>query len=152
MSIDGAKVQGIKKSTIWPVGGSNYTDQNNWINYRTNSSYHSGTDISAPKGTPVYATYDGVVDTAIDSTTGYGRHVILKCQVNGATVYVYYAHLNKRCVNKGDVIKAGQKIGEVGSTGNSTGPHLHYEVRNVNKYYGNKSRPTLNPYNYLPEK
>lgn len=152
MTVDGAQAEGVKKSTVWPVGGSNYIDQKNWIHYRTRSNYHSGTDISASKGTPVYATYDGVVDTALDLTTSYGRHVILKCKVNGETVYVYYAHLDKRYVEEGQVVKAGQLIGEVGSSGNSNGPHLHYEVRNANKYYGTKSRPNLNPYNYLPEK
>ena len=152
LTIDGARAEGTRKSTVWPVGGNNYTDQKNWVNYRTRADYHSGTDISASKGTPVYATYDGVVDTALDLTNSYGRHVILKCQVNGETVYIYYAHLDQRNVKKGDIVKAGQQIGTVGSTGNADGPHLHYEVRNVNKYYGYKSRPTLNPYNYLPEK
>ena len=150
-TIDGAQLPS-QKTTIWPVGGSVYTDQNNWVNYKTNSDYHSGTDISAPKGAPVYATYDGVVDTALNLNTSYGCYVVVKCQVNGETVYIYYAHLNKRYVKKGDVVKAGQQIGEVGSTGKSSGPHLHYEVRNKDKWYGNKAHPTLNPYDYLPDR
>lgn len=152
LTVDGAKSQGVKQSTIWPVAGDNYIDQCNWKNYKTRSDYHSGTDISAVKGTDVYATYDGVVDTAVSLKNSYGKHVVVKCNVNGKTVYIYYAHLSVISVSKGDVIKAGQKIGEVGNTGNSSGDHLHYEVRNVYKHYGNKSNPTLNPYLYLPNK
>ena len=65
------------------------------------------------------------------STTGdYGNH--LKIQTND--VIIVYAHCNKLYVNEGDIIKQGQEIAEVGSTGNTTGPHLHFEVRYQNRY------------------
>lgn len=140
------------KTKVWPVGGNGGTDQKNWPRYNNSGKYHSGTDISASKGTPVYATYSGVVDTAKTLTSSYGKHVIIKCMVNNKTVYIYYAHLNSYNVKAGDYVTAGQQIGTVGSTGNSTGPHLHYEVRNSQKHYGNINNPTLNPYNYLPNR
>lgn len=136
-------------TSVWPVGGNGGTHRRNWPKY-SNGSYHSGTDISAPTGTPVYATYGGVVDTVKSLTTSYGKHIILKCEVDGQTVYIYYCHLDSFNVKKGDTVKAGQKIGTVGNTGNSSGSHLHYEVRNSAKQYGSLSNPTLNPYNFLP--
>ena len=65
-------------------------------------------------------------------------------------MYIRYCHLNSFAVSEGDIVKCGQLIGYSGSTGNSTGPHLHYEVRNENDYYGNVNSPTLDPRNYLP--
>ncbi len=138
------------KTTIWPVGGNGGYDNKNWPKYNTRNAYHSGTDISAPEGTPVYATYSGVVDTVKYLTSSYGYHIIVKCTVNNQTVYIYYCHLSRIDVKPGATIRAGQQIGAVGSTGNSDGPHLHYEVRNANKHYGNINNPTLNPYDYLP--
>ena len=77
--------------------------------------------------------------------------IIIKCNVLGSTVYIYYCHMNAFAdVNVGDYVNAGQTIGYVGQTGNATGPHLHYEVRNEAKHYGNLNSPTLNPCNYLP--
>lgn len=138
-------------TTVWPVGGNGGTDLNNWPRY-SSGKYHSGTDISAAKGTPVYATYSGVVDTVKSLTSSYGKHVIIKSVVNGKTVYIYYCHLDSYCVSKGQTVTAGQQIGTVGSTGNSSGNHLHYEVRNANKSYGSLSNPTLNPHDYLPKR
>lgn len=145
-------VNNAGKTKVWPVGGNGGTDQHNWPRYNSSGAYHSGTDISASKGTPVYATYSGVVDTAKTLSDSYGKHVIVKCVINNKTVYIYYAHLNSYNVKAGDSVTAGQQIGTVGSTGNSTGPHLHYEVRNSSKSYGNISNPTLNPYDYLPNR
>lgn len=136
-------------TSVWPVGGNGGTHRRNWPKY-SDGSYHSGTDISAPTGTPVYATYGGVVDTVKSLTSSYGKYIILKCKVGGQTVYVYYCHLNSFNVKVGDTVKAGQKIGTVGNTGKSSGSHLHYEVRNSAKRYGSLSNPTLNPYNFLP--
>ena len=136
---------------VWPVGGNGGTDLNNWPRY-SSGKYHSGTDISAPKGTPVYSTYSGVVDTVKSLTSSYGKHVIIKSVVDGKTVYIYYCHLASYSVSKGQTVTAGQQIGKVGSTGNSSGNHLHYEVRNANKSYGSLSNPTLNPHDYLPKR
>jgi murein DD-endopeptidase MepM/ murein hydrolase activator NlpD len=86
---------------------------------------HEGLDIAADIGRPVYATADGVVQFA-GRNGGYGKSVFLDHK-NG--FQTRYAHLNKILVNKGQFVKRGDKIGEIGNSGRSTGPHLHYEVR-----------------------
>lgn len=134
----------------WPVGGNGGYDQNNWPKYNTSNKYHGGTDITAPTGTPVYAAYGGKVDSVKSLKDSYGKHIIIKCNVDNKTVYMYYCHLNSFNVEAGDTVATGQQIGTVGSTGNVTGSHLHFEVRNDSKHYGNLNDPTLNPYNYLP--
>jgi len=87
--------------------------------------FHYGIDISAPTGTPVYATADGVVRSTNSSGT-YGK--IIKID-HGYGYTTFYAHLSKMTVKPGDVVKRGQKIAEVGCTGRSTASHLHYEIR-----------------------
>lgn len=89
------------------------------------SRMHSGVDLAAPQGTPVQATADGVV-TSAGWRGGYG---ILISLGHGSGVQTRYAHLSAIAVQPGTRVRAGQVIGYVGSTGNSTGPHLHYEVR-----------------------
>ena len=90
---------------------------------------HTGTDIAAKTGTKIVAATDGTV--ILSSETGdYGKH--LKIQIDD--VIIVYAHCNKLYVNEGDTIKQGQEIAEVGSTGNATGPHLHFEVRYQERY------------------
>jgi len=90
---------------------------------------HKGTDIATETGSKIVSATDGKV--VLVSTTGdYGNH--LKIQTND--VIIVYAHCNKLYVNEGDIIKQGQEIAEVGSTGNTTGPHLHFEVRYQNRY------------------
>ena len=86
---------------------------------------HTGIDLAAPTGTPVYATADGVVSRA-DWYSSYGLYISLE---HGASLQTRYAHLSRLAVASGDVVKKGDVIGYVGSTGRSTGPHLHYEVR-----------------------
>lgn len=86
---------------------------------------HTGIDLAAPTGTPVYATADGVVSRA-DWYSSYGLYISLE---HGASLQTRYAHLSRLAVASGDVVKKGDLIGYVGSTGRSTGPHLHYEVR-----------------------
>lgn len=95
-------------------------------------TYHDGIDLNANTGTPVYVTGDAVV-TFTGWKRGYGNTI----EVDHGYGYVtLYAHLHKIEVNKGQTLKRGERIGQVGSTGKSTGPHLHYEVifrgRNVN--------------------
>jgi murein DD-endopeptidase MepM/ murein hydrolase activator NlpD len=87
--------------------------------------FHSGIDIPNPIGTPVYAPGDGTVELAGQSD-GNGRTIVLN---HGQGVTTQYAHLSKTHVNRGDQVRKGQQIGEVGNTGKSTSPHLHYEVR-----------------------
>ena len=85
---------------------------------------HTGVDLSAPKGTPVYATADGVVSRE-KGGSGYGIVVILN---HGYSYQTLYAHLSKKVVKPGQKVKRGQLIGYVGNTGLSFGTHLHYEV------------------------
>lgn len=86
---------------------------------------HAGIDLAAPTGTPVYATADGVVSRA-DWFSSYGLYISVE---HGASMQTRYAHLSRLAVAAGDNVKKGDLIGYVGSTGRSTGPHLHYEVR-----------------------
>ena len=85
---------------------------------------HTGIDIAAKKGTPVYATADGVVSRQ-KTGSGYGITVLID---HGYSYQTLYAHLSKKAVKPGEKVVRGQIIGYVGSTGISTGSHLHYEV------------------------
>lgn len=89
------------------------------------TAFHAGLDFAAPQGTPVYATADGVVKTA-GRAGSYGNRIDID---HGYNYVTRYAHLSKIDVVDGQRVVRGDKIGEVGSTGKSTGPHLHYEVR-----------------------
>jgi murein DD-endopeptidase MepM/ murein hydrolase activator NlpD len=86
---------------------------------------HRGIDLAAPTGTPVYATADGVIGRA-DWFSSYGLYVKIE---HGGELETRYAHMSRLAVNAGQRVKKGDIIGYVGSTGRSTGPHLHYEVR-----------------------
>ncbi len=87
--------------------------------------FHYGLDFSAPQGTPIYATADGTVTTAGSTGNGYGNHVIIN---HGYGYETLYGHMVRVKVRGGQVVKRGEVIGWVGSTGKSTGPHCHYEV------------------------
>jgi murein DD-endopeptidase MepM/ murein hydrolase activator NlpD len=100
-------------------------------------AYHTGVDISAPVGTPVQASGDGRVKFA-GFYGGYGRLVIVS---HGNGYETYYAHLSKISVTEGQELRRGEFLGNVGVSGRSTGPHLHYEVR-----IGNSP---VNPYRFL---
>ncbi|MCB2088328.1 MAG: M23 family metallopeptidase [Sphingomonadaceae bacterium] len=86
---------------------------------------HKGVDLAAPTGTPVYATADGVISKA-EWFSSYGLYISIE---HGAKLQTRYAHMSKLAVASGERVKKGDIIGYVGSTGRSTGPHLHYEVR-----------------------
>ncbi|MEL6765062.1 MAG: peptidoglycan DD-metalloendopeptidase family protein [Cyanobacteria bacterium J06607_6] len=90
--------------------------------------FHTGTDLGAPEGTPVVATKDGEVQVA-DYLGGYGLTVILHHE-NGS-LETRYAHLSRLLVRPGETVKQGDVVGLIGSTGNSTGPHLHFELREL---------------------
>jgi|SRR5699024_5602900 len=98
---------------------------------------HNGIDFSANIGANIYATADGVVTTAT-MQRGYGRIVIID---HGFGFETRYAHMNKINVRKGQKVTRGHVIGEVGNSGLSTGPHVHYEIR--------KNGETVNPINYF---
>ncbi len=86
---------------------------------------HQGLDFSAPAGTPIYATADGIVTTAGNTHNGYGNHVIIN---HGYGYETLYGHMLRVKARVGQLVKRGEVIGYVGSTGKSTGPHCHYEV------------------------
>lgn len=86
---------------------------------------HTGIDLTAPQGTPIQATGDGKVVRVERRATGYGRNVIID---HGYGYETLYAHMARIDVKRGELVKRGQQIGVVGSTGTSTAPHCHYEV------------------------
>ncbi|HEX6547833.1 MAG TPA: M23 family metallopeptidase [Candidatus Dormibacteraeota bacterium] len=88
--------------------------------------FHSGVDLAAPLDTPVLAAETGLVEAAEWSNAGYGQFVLLD---HGAGLQTLYAHLDELEVAPGDFVFRGAEIGKLGSTGFSTGPHLHFEVR-----------------------
>jgi murein DD-endopeptidase MepM/ murein hydrolase activator NlpD len=101
---------------------------------------HSGMDFTAPIGTDVYATGDGIVSVVQASQRGYGNHIVID---HGFGYTTTYAHLNKFNVKRGQKVNRGDVIGYVGNSGTSVAPHLHYEV----KLNGN----TVDPVNYYFE-
>jgi murein DD-endopeptidase MepM/ murein hydrolase activator NlpD len=109
--------------------------------YKT-TKFHAGLDFTAPQGTPIYATADGVVSTAGNSGNGYGNHVIIN---HGYGYETLYGHMVRIKARNGQAVKRGEVIGWVGSTGKSTGPHCHYEVHK----YGQKIDPIYFFYNDL---
>ena len=106
--------------------------------------FHYGMDFSAPTGTEIFATGDGVVVKVRRSYTGYGRHIVIR---HGFGYETLYAHMSKTLVVKGQKVIRGETIGLVGNTGTSVAPHLHYEVSkdgekvNPAHYYFNDLSP-----------
>lgn len=98
---------------------------------------HDGIDISNNTGTPIYAADAGSVIRAQTSYEGYGMNIVLKHTLpNGDTAYTLYGHLSGFKVSAGDTVSRGQLIGVMGSTGNSTGPHLHFQIMDGAGYDG----------------
>ena len=130
---------------IYPVP-SGYTRITTGINY-SSGQYHGAVDFGSAgiNGQPVYAVADGIVVTAENLTSSYGTYVII-AHYNG--LYTLYAHGQRGSlrVSEGQSVSQGQQIMNVGSTGNSTGPHLHFEVRTSPGTYSCRK----NPMNYLP--
>lgn len=95
------------------------------------SQFHTGIDYGCPEGTPILASNDGTVMTAKTDQSpngGYGKYIVIQHRDGRATLY---AHLNRFSVYSGQVVKQSTVIGYSGNTGNSTGPHLHFEARKV---------------------
>lgn len=112
----------------WPTPG--YTTITSPYGYRIHPitgklKFHSGVDIGAPGGTPIVAVADGTVTISVYSSS-YGNYVEID---HGGGVRTRYAHMSKRLCKVGDTVTQGETIGLVGSTGNSTGNHCHFEVR-----------------------
>lgn len=116
--------------SIQPVEESKLRQVASGYGYRKDPIYgttkfHEGMDFSAPIGTPIYATADGKVSFT-GWQSGYGNTIEID---HGYNYMTRFAHLSKIDVKDGQMVKRGEKIGEMGNTGKSTGPHLHYEVR-----------------------
>jgi murein DD-endopeptidase MepM/ murein hydrolase activator NlpD len=116
---------------VWPSYGR--LTQRFWL------PAHPAIDIGAPTGTPVVAADEGTVITAGWSSVGYGNMILIRHPDGYVTLY---AHLNNIGVSYGDYVARGQRIGSIGSTGRSTGPHLHFEIQVGGRSY--------NPLVYLP--
>lgn len=133
---------------IQPINTEDLTRMVSGYGYRTDPftkvrKFHYGMDFTAQRGTPIYASGDGVVTRADNSATGYGNHIRID---HGYGYVSLYAHLYKYNVRANQKVKRGDLIGFVGSTGRSEAPHLHYEVfkdderiNPINFYYGNLS-------------
>ncbi len=124
---------------IQPIDNKDLKRFSSYYGYRIDPIYkvkkfHAGIDMSAPQGTPVFATGAGTVKRINHSKRGYGNSVLID---HGYGYETFYAHLKKVNVKKGQKVKRGQIIAFVGNTGKSTAPHLHYEVR--------KNKHTVNP-------
>jgi murein DD-endopeptidase MepM/ murein hydrolase activator NlpD len=140
----------IKKKTamlmsipaIQPVNNKDLKRMASGFGYRTDPVYkttkfHAGMDFSAPVGTEIYATGDGIVSRADADASGYGNHVRI---THGYGYLTLYGHMSKIKVRSGQRVKRGDVIGYVGNTGKSVGPHLHYEVH--------KNNEAVNPVNF----
>ncbi|WP_179232841.1 M23 family metallopeptidase [Paenibacillus rigui] len=125
---------------IWPVDSRTITSGFGLRQdpFTMRPSFHSGYDISAPRDTPVHVTADGVVTTT-GSDSSHGNNIVV---THSKGLQTWYMHLNKMLVQKGDRVEKGQVIGLVGTTGRSTGYHLHYEVL--------KNGVSSDPKPYLP--
>ena len=130
---------------IWPIDRSKMRNKIGAFGYRNHPifrrwQFHSGVDMPGRVGDPIYATGDGIVESVERSRArrGYGTQILIN---HGFGYKTRYAHLNKLHVEKGDTIKRGQLIADMGNTGQSTSPHLHYEV-----IY---NRTHVNPINYF---
>jgi len=100
--------------------------------------YNDGINIAAPKGTPVVAAQDGQVVYADDGLSGYGNLILIRHQGGLVTAY---AHLQNMAVGKGALVRQGQPVGTVGSSGNVATSQLHFEVR--------RGKDTIDPAKYL---
>lgn len=128
---------------IQPIPNKNLRRVASGFGYRVDPIYktrkmHKGMDFTAPTGTKIYATGDAVVQKVQNKRWGYGKHVVLN---HGYGYSTLYGHMSRINVRVGQKVKRGQLIGLVGSTGKSTGPHLHYEVR--------KNGNAVNPVGYF---
>lgn len=124
---------------IFPLDRSGYAYMTSPYGYRVHPisgvyKLHNGADLAAYQGTKIYASRSGVVTTAAYNAGGYGNYVVIN---HGDGYSTLYGHMTHYCVSAGQYVSQGEVIGYVGSTGNSTGPHLHFTVY----YNGN----TINP-------
>lgn len=120
-----AKGRGAKR-LLWPVEGGNFVRGFGFVRKERKELPHLGVDIAAREGTAIFAAADGIVGYADQGVKGYGNLAIL---VHGDGTVTSYAHCSVLHVEPGQTVKRGDVIADVGSTGISRGPHLHFEFR-----------------------
>ena len=120
---------------MWPVAGGKI---NSFYGWRTGKRFHDGIDIMAPSGTKVFASKSGEVIYSSNRIRGYGNMIVIRHNAGYSSVY---SHNKINLVKKGDVVRQGDVIAQVGSTGHSSGPHLHFEIR--------KGKYSVDPLKYL---
>ncbi len=112
---------------MWPVGGSGGYVSSGYGYREFDDSFHKGMDIAGvPEGTDIYAVYAGTVIRSETNQNGYGEFIVID---HGNGYHTAYAHMSSRNVQVGDKVLTGDSIGGIGTTGQSTGIHLHFEVR-----------------------
>ena len=113
---------------IWPLPGYSPGSAYGWRMHPIyhEMRFHAGEDIGAPSGTPILAADSGMATVIPDNGNGYGNYIMIN---HGGGRVTLYAHMSGFAISNGETVSQGQVIGYVGSTGNSTGPHLHFEVR-----------------------
>lgn len=124
--VDGSVVKEVSKEVVWPAQGVTTLEFAKSSKYQ---KFHAGIDIANPKGQvgdPVTTFMEGTVIYEGEIFWGYGKHIIID---HGDNITSVYAHLDRIHVYKGQKVNVGDTIGNMGSTGWSTGPHLHFEVR-----------------------
>ncbi|EAJ2129445.1 M23 family metallopeptidase [Campylobacter upsaliensis] len=135
----------------WPITNKGVTGKFGWREHPIlkRKEFHPGIDLAASIGTPIYAPASGVVEFSGYSNNGYGYNVILLHNFGFKSVFAHM--MRKDVVKAGDFVNKGDLIGYTGNTGLSTGPHLHYEVRFINKtleplYFLNLKRKNMNEF------
>jgi murein DD-endopeptidase MepM/ murein hydrolase activator NlpD len=121
----GVLLMPVKDPTVTQGFGCTDLEIEPWSAECVSHHFHSGIDLAGPVGTPIYAATGGVISVHRERG-GYGLYIVLNREPRLSTLY---GHLDWPLVHPGDVVVAGQAIALMGSTGNSTGPHLHFEVR-----------------------
>lgn len=130
---------------IKPTNGR-LTSPYGWRNLGAGPEFHYGIDLANKTGTPIWAAADGVVSYAAPLSS-YGNVVIITHSINGAIYTTVYAHLSAFNVSVGSVVTQGQQIAAMGSTGRSTGPHLHFELHNGT--WQGQAVGSVNPLRYI---
>ena len=135
------KIESQEQKWIWPVGSKNITSQYGWRTHPIfkDKRFHDGIDIGENNNKPIWAVASGTVLKA-QWKGGYGNYIEID---HGNGLHSFYGHLNSYKVKTGDYVQQGQEIGKVGSTGYSTGNHLHFGVF--------KNGEIDNPLKYLPK-
>nr|WP_107840392.1 M23 family metallopeptidase [Metasolibacillus meyeri] len=138
----------VVSSGTWtkPTNGR-LTSGYGWRNIGFGTEFHYGVDIANATGTPIVAATDGIVSYAGPLST-YGNVVILTHSIDGQIFTTVYAHLSGFNVGVGETVSKGQRIASMGSTGRSTGPHLHFEIH-IGPWRG-QSVGSVNPLRYIP--